>query len=262
MTFPVDLRMGPLTISAHQAFEFLAYFVGFRVFLLQRRRSGDVVTPGVRWSIVAAAILGGALGGRLLYWLEDPSETLFRLDDPTFVLGGKTVVGGLIGGLVGVELTKKILRVSGRTGDLFAMPLAVGIAIGRIGCFLAGLPDRTFGTPTSLPWGVDFGDGISRHPTQLYEVVFLAALAAVLASAAQRRHAEGSIFRLFMMAYMTFRVLVDALKPDPHLALGLSAIQWAALLTLAYYALVFRQQAAHVIVNRQSQVVNSSRSSP
>jgi phosphatidylglycerol:prolipoprotein diacylglycerol transferase len=245
VTFPFDLRLGPLTLNAHQVFEFLAYLVGFRIFLLLRRRAGDVVVPPTRWWIVAAAILGGALGSRLLYWLEDPAQTLARLDDPAFLLGGKTVVGGLIGGLIGVELTKKILGVSSRTGDLFALPLAVGIAIGRIGCFLAGLPDRTFGTETSLPWGVDFGDGIGRHPTQLYEAIFLAGLAAVLAFSARRPHAEGNIFRLFMMAYLTFRVLVDAIKPDPRLALGLSAIQWAALLTLKYYALFFRQQAAH-----------------
>ena len=244
VTFPVDIVLGSLTLSAHQVFEFLAYLVGFRIFLLLRRRTGDVVAPRVRWCIVAAAILGGALGSRLLYWFEDPAQTLVRLDDPTFLLGGKTVVGGLIGGLVGVELTKKALGVTGRTGDLFALPLAVGIAVGRIGCFLAGLPDRTFGTATSLPWGVDFGDGIPRHPTQLYEAIFLAGLAVVLAVATRRRLPQGSVFRLFMMAYLAFRVLVDAIKPDPRLALGLSAIQWAALLTLTYYVLVFRQQAA------------------
>lgn len=249
VTFPIDLRLGPLTFNAHQVFEFLAYLVGFRIFLLLRRRTGDVVAPRVRWWVVAAAILGGALGSRLLYWLEDPAQTLARLDDPAFLLGGKTVVGGLIGGLIGVELTKKILGVSGRTGDLFALPLAVGIAIGRIGCFLAGLPDRTFGTETSLPWGVDFGDGVHRHPTQLYEALFLAGLAGVLASAARRPHAEGSLFRVFMMAYLGFRVLVDAIKPDPRLALGLSAIQWAALLTLTYYVLVFRQQPALTIAD-------------
>jgi len=245
VTFPFDLHLGPLTLNAHLVFECLAYLVGFQLFLLFRRRTGDVVAPRVRWWIVAAAILGGALGSRLLYWLEDPAQTLMRLDDPAFLLGGKTVVGGLIGGLVGVELTKKALGVTGRTGDLFALPLAVGIAIGRIGCFLEGLPDRTFGTETSLPWGIDFGDGIRRHPTQLYEAIFLAGLALVLASAARRPHAQGSVFRLFMMAYLAFRVLVDAIKPDPRLALGLSAIQWAALLTLTYYALFFRQQPAH-----------------
>ena len=231
-----------MSISAHQAFEYLAYFVGFQLFLMQRRTAGDVVAPRVRWSLIAAAILGGALGSRMLFWLEDPSTTLFRLDDPMSLLTGKTAVGGLIGGLVGVELTKKALGVSTRTGDLLAVPLAVGIAIGRIGCFLAGLPDRTYGVATSLPWGVDFGDAIRRHPTQLYETLFLAGLAIVLAWLARRPHADGHVFRVFMMAYMAFRVLVDALKPDLRLALGLSAIQWAALLTLGYYVFVFRQQ--------------------
>jgi prolipoprotein diacylglyceryltransferase len=231
-------------MSAHQVFELLAYFVGFQVFLRQRRSRGDVVAPRVRWSVLAAAIVGGAIGSKLLFWLEDPSETLFRLDDPMYLLAGKSVVGGLIGGLAAVELTKKLLGVTGRTGDLFAVPLAIGIAIGRIGCFLEGLPDRTFGTATSLPWGVDFGDGIARHPTQLYEALFLAALAIALTAAARRPHPDGHVFRLFMMAYMAFRVLVDAIKPDPPLALGLSAIQWAALLTLGYYVFVFRQQPA------------------
>ena len=217
---------------------------------MQRRKAGDVVAPRVRWSLVAAAILGGALGSRMLFWLEDPSTTLFRLDDPMYLLAGKTAVGGLIGGLVGVELTKKALGVSTRTGDLLAVPLAVGIALGRIGCFLEGLSDRTFGIATSLPWGVDFGDGVRRHPTQLYETLFLAGLAVVLASLARRPHADGHVFRVFMMAYMAFRVLVDAIKPDPHLALGLSAIQWAALLTLGYYVFVFRQQPAQPAQSR------------
>ena len=231
-----------MIISAHQAFEYLAYFIGFQLFLIQRRNAGDVVAPRVRWSLVAAAVLGGALGSRMLFWLEDPSNTLFRVDDPTYLLAGKTAVGGLIGGLVGVELTKKALGVSTITGDLLAVPLAVGIALGRIGCFLEGLPDRTFGIATSLPWGVDFGDGVRRHPTQLYETLFLAGLAVVLASLARRPHADGHVFRVFMMAYMAFRVLVDAIKPDLHLAFGLSAIQWAALLTLGYYVFVFRQR--------------------
>lgn len=239
-----------MSISAHQAFECLAYFVGFRLFLMERRRAGDVIAPRMRWSLVAAAIIGGAFGSRLLFWLEDPSETLFRLDDPMYLLAGKTVVGGLIGGLVGVEVTKRALGVTTRTGDLLAVPLTVGIAIGRIGCFLAGLSDRTYGIATSLPWGVDFGDGIRRHPAQLYETMFLAGLAAVLAVVARRPHANGHVFRLFMMAYMAFRVLADAIKPDPRLALGLSAIQWAALLTLGYYVFLFRQEPVQTTPTR------------
>ena len=65
-----------------------------------------------------------------------------------------------------------------RTGARFALPFAVGVAVGRIGCFLSGLDDFTHGTPTTLPWGHDFGDGILRHPVQLYESAAMAAFAA------------------------------------------------------------------------------------
>ncbi|MFG3757362.1 prolipoprotein diacylglyceryl transferase family protein, partial [Klebsiella pneumoniae] len=65
-----------------------------------------------------------------------------------------------------------------RTGARFALPLAIGIALGRIGCYAAGLDDFTYGIPTALPWGHDFGDGIQRHPVQLYECAAMAIFAA------------------------------------------------------------------------------------
>ena len=117
------------------------------------------------------------------------------------------------------------------------MPLALGIAIGRIGCFLAGLPDHTYGLPTSLPWGVDFGDGIARHPTQLYEAVFLAWLAWYLSRASLRRpaaHVNGDLFKLFMVSYLGLRLAIDFIKPGLAF-LGLTSIQWVCLLTLVHY---------------------------
>jgi len=122
-----------------------------------------------------------------------------------------------------------------RTGDLFAIPLAIGIAIGRIGCFLAGLPDNTYGTPTLLWTGVDFGDGIRRHPTQLYEIAFLMLLIPVLKQVGDSAMRAGDQFRAFMIAYLGFRLAVDNLKPDPAVALGLSSIQLACVAMLAYY---------------------------
>ena len=62
-----------------------------------------------------------------------------------------------------------MVGITHSTGAYFAPSLAIGIAIGRIGCFLSGLEDYTYGTPTTLPWGYDFGDGVLRHPVQLYE---------------------------------------------------------------------------------------------
>jgi prolipoprotein diacylglyceryltransferase len=82
---------------------------------------------------------------------------------------GHSVAGAIAGGIVGAEGYKLARGIKGSTGLVFVAPLAAGIAIGRWGCFFAGLPDYTYGTPTGLPWGVDFGDGIPRHPVQLYE---------------------------------------------------------------------------------------------
>jgi len=219
--------------ALHWLFETLAYLVAFRVYLALRRREGDAVTDHSRWSVIAAAALGGAIGSKLLYLAEDPSATLTHLHDLTYLFGGKSIVGGLLGGLIAVEATKTIIGVTRSTGDLFALPLAIGIAIGRIGCFLGGLSDRTYGLPTTLPWGWDFGDGVPRHPTQIYEIVFLVVLALLIARG--RAWPAGDRFKGFMVAYLSFRIVVDAIKPGVTIALGLTAIQWAAVAGVAYY---------------------------
>src|SRR5437868_7421431 len=77
---------------------------------------------------------------------------------------GHSIAGAIAGGAAAVELYKWLRGIRGSTGLPFVAPLALGIAVGRLGCFFAGLPDYTYGTPTHLPWGVDFGDGIPRHP--------------------------------------------------------------------------------------------------
>lgn len=220
----------------HFAFESLAYSAGFWWYLRERRRSGDVITTHSRWWVVAAAIAGAAIGSRILFWFEDPGATLAHRNDIAFLMSGKTVVGGLAGGLIAVELVKWRIGVREATGDLFAVPLALGMAIGRIGCFLAGLDDRTYGVATTLPWGVDFGDGVRRHPTQIYEIIFALALAAGLVAFAKRPHRQGDVFKMFLGSYMAFRVVVDMLKPGVPIALGLTAIQWTALAVVVYYA--------------------------
>lgn len=232
--FDLSFHLGPLAISPHVVLESLAYLVAFELYRRQRRGQGDFLPASVRSSVVVAAIVGAAFGSKMLGWLEDPMETLAHWRDPAFLMGGKTIVGALLGGTIAVEWTKSRMGVRRRTGDLFAMPLVVGIAIGRMGCFLAGLRDHTFGTPTALPWGVDFGDGIRRHPTQLYEVAALAVIGWLLWRLGRQPHREGDQFRAFMILYMAWRVAVDFLKPDPRWA-GLGAIQWCAAAALVWY---------------------------
>jgi prolipoprotein diacylglyceryltransferase len=130
----------------------------------------------------------------------------------------------------------------------------VAIAIGRIGCLLTGVADDTSGTPTALPWGMDLGDGIRRHPTQIYEIVVLAAMVVPLWRLARRTMAvaagadadgvpapggvlrEGDAFKAFMVGYLGLRLVVDFVKPYPAVFLGLGVLQWACVATLAYYA--------------------------
>ncbi len=188
-----------------------------------------------RWLIIAAAAVGALLGSRILGLLDQAPQLALHwrvLQLP----GGKTIVGGLLGGWLAVEIAKPFAHIRARTGDLFAVPLCLGIAIGRIGCFLAGLADDTYGNPTSLPWAVDFGDGIPRHPTQLYEIVFLLALAWFLHQYAQRPHPSGAVFRIFLAAYLAWRLAIDFLKPQPHIA-GMNMIQWACLAGLVTLAI-------------------------
>ncbi len=150
-------------------------------------------------------------------------------------------MGALLSGLFTVELMKRYAGIHRSTGDMFAIPLLIGIAVGRVGCFLTGLIDNTYGTPTNLPWGVDFGDGMKRHPTQLYEIIFLVVLLPILIRIQNRipgskRFHEGDVFKFFMIGYLLFRLICDFLKPYPRVAFGLGTIQWACLLGLIYYA--------------------------
>ena len=233
--FPIYIHLGPLLIHPHWVFEALAYSLAFYWYRRSRRRLGDVVDARVRRWVTGAAIVGGVAGSRLLHLIEDPTVLAGAGSNLMFLLGGKTIVGGLIGGLIGVEWIKRRLGVVVATGDLLALPLAVGIAIGRVGCFLSGLEDGTFGVATRLPWGVNFGDGVFRHPTQLYEILFLVGLAVLLAGPIRRTSVAGDQFKLFMVGYMTFRLAVEFVKPAAHIG-GLSVIQWACVAVLAYYA--------------------------
>lgn len=90
------IRLGALTLHPHRMFEVLAYLVGTRLYLALT----------ARWTVVAAAVVGCAIGSKLLYWLSDPAVMLEHGRDPIFLLGGKSIVGGLIGGLIAVEWIK------------------------------------------------------------------------------------------------------------------------------------------------------------
>jgi len=120
----------------------------------------------------------------------------------------------------------------------------VGLIIGRVGCFLAGLEDDTYGIPTDLPWGVDLGDGVRRHPTQLYDIGFaLGALFLLRRHRPQLAGEPGLQFKLMLAGYLLWRFFIDFLRPVPYaFPLGLSGIQVVCAVALALYVpLLVRQ---------------------
>lgn len=230
MSFPWSIPLGPWKLHPHAVFEVLAYLLAGQLFWLLRRRGQDPLDTRLRLSVVAGALLGAGLGAKALHFLT--LVPVVREVGWLPVLAGKSILGAILGGHLGVEVAKKLVHETRRTGDLFVFPLLVGIAVGRLGCFFTGLADGTYGNPTTLPWGVDFGDGVPRHPTQLYEVGFAIAFM-VIAKLVRNRLYTGGLWRLFLGAYCAWRLAIDGLKPYPVLA-GLNAIQWAALAGLGW----------------------------
>jgi prolipoprotein diacylglyceryltransferase len=245
MTFPYYFDLAGLHLHPHPVLEVVAYAGGFQIYLWLRRRAREKATPLEQnmWVLVGA-VFGALVGSKLLAWAESWPEYWAHRDELQAWLGGKTVVGGLLGGWAGVEVAKRCVGVTHRTGDFFILPLAFGMAVGRIGCFLTGLTDHTYGIATSVPWGVDFGDGIPRHPTQLYESAFIALWGCLVwcwvvrdgRAGQARRLKQGDGFRIFILGYLAMRLAIEFLKPTWKAYGGLSAIQWACVIGAAVCA--------------------------
>ena len=155
----------------HIAFDVFAW-VAAGLALLWLTRGMHVRFPAAATgdlTYIAALVFGAGLGAVLF-----GTANLWLSHLPGIA---RSVEGGIAGAIVAVELYKRLAGITVRTGARFALPLVVGVAVGRVGCFLSGLEDFTHGTATALPWGHDFGDGILRHPVQLYESATMAAFA-------------------------------------------------------------------------------------
>ncbi|MCH9660974.1 MAG: prolipoprotein diacylglyceryl transferase, partial [Bacteroidetes bacterium] len=214
---------------------YLAFFIAFRYYVILRRKNTDVISYTNRLSIILGAIFGALIGSRIMGWLEYP---FFEFSWSSFIriINTKTIMGGLFGGLLGVELVKKIIGETQSSGDLFTFPIILGIFIGRMGCFLTGIKEFAYGIETRSFLGIDLGDGIPRHPIALYELLFLVVLFVFLKRLKRTQNLiSGTLFQYFMISYFSFRFFIEFLKPNEFLLFGLSSIQYLCILCLIYY---------------------------
>jgi hypothetical protein len=204
----------PTNPFAHYLGDVLAWaaasFAGwwqYRLWPGEARRLSRITAP----SYFIALALGGVIGA----WLAGSLNTV-----PVGLAPSHSIAGALAGAIAGVELWKWRHGVRGSTGGAFVLPLATGIMVGRWGCLFAGLADQTYGIPTRLPWGVDLGDGVARHPVEVYESLAMALFIAVYVVARRRGASWTSVhaFHAFVIWYGAQRFCWEFLKPYPALA--------------------------------------------
>jgi phosphatidylglycerol:prolipoprotein diacylglycerol transferase len=193
-------------------------------------QSGLGLSRSQRLGIGLGAFCGAMIGAKLPFALSDWEGLK---SGRAWFDGGKTIVLGLVGGYFGVELAKHWLGVTVKTGDSFAVPVSAAVAVGRLSCFVGGC---CYGTATSLPWGVDFGDHVRRHPTQLYEALFHASMACLLAWMRRRGLFRGQLIKLYIIAYLIYRFFTEFLRPEPRIFAGLTGYQWSALALVPVFA--------------------------
>jgi len=267
ISFPVVFHVFGLSLPAHLVFETIAYGVGFRLYLWLRKAQRDTFSNEARLTLLVGAVVGAAVSSKVLGFAEHPELWPLAMHNPAYFLAAKTILGGLLGGIIGVEIAKAFAGIKRSTGDIYVFPLLLAIMIGRIGCLLTGVSDGTWGKPTAFFLGFDAGDGVIRHPTPLYEILFLGGLGIALLVLHRRLSPgrdlsrsgkddrppelirgglavleslrEGDLFKLFIMAYCGWRFCVEFLKPVVTYGPGVSILQMAAFGGFTYYAAWF-----------------------
>lgn len=234
--YPLILRLGPLMITGYGIMMMVAFLMAGWVMQRELQRRG--LKEDYAADIVVAAVIGGIVGGKIWY------AALYHDWGTLFSRGGLVWYGGFLGGVLAVILNGARRRVPIRFSmELVAPALALGYALGRVGCFLV---EDDYGVPTSLPWGLrfpqgtppstvqnlarDFGvtvppglqptDVLAVHPTQLYEVALMLLAFWLIWRLRRHQHAAGWLFGLYLLLAGMERFLVEFLRAKDDRLLG------------------------------------------
>jgi len=215
-------RLGTFTIGTYGLFYALGFLLALRLAVAYARRDGIETARIVDLGILA--LLAGFVGAKVLLYLLD-----FRtyLADPMEMIRSLRSAGVFYGGfilasLVAIVYVRRHRMPLGKVADLVAPPLALGQAIGRLGCFAAGC---CYGKACDLPWAVTFTDpraarltGVTLnaplHPTQIYHALADLAILAITAALMRRRRFEGQVFWVYVLSYAVLRFVVEFFRGD------------------------------------------------
>lgn len=178
-------------------------------------------------SIIVGWLTCGMIFSTLDNYLIDPTVPVYLT---------KSIAAAIFWGVLSSEVYKKIQKVNFNTGVVFVPWLVIWMIVGRIGAFLIGLRDHTHWLATSLPWGIDYGDGIPRHPLQIYEILVLA-IFFILFCFFLRYRKDWTLkngFFLFIFVYFIYRLLVGFISPYSHFWLWLNTYQVLSIWMVGY----------------------------
>ncbi|MDR1729855.1 MAG: prolipoprotein diacylglyceryl transferase [Prevotellaceae bacterium] len=234
---PVLFHIGSFELTAYTFFVVMGMGVGILVYFIEAKKVRQVNESS--FLIVAGAFIGSTIGAKLLEFLLNIDRFHSGNDLLLFLISGRTIVGGLIGGTFGVWITKRLTGIKAKRGNLFAPAIAIGVAVGRLGCFFNGC---CYGKPTALPWAVDPGDEIMRHPTPVYESAFMLLMFFVLKFGFTKREVKpGFLFNFLMLAYFIFRFLVEFIREERVAFSHLTYFQLISIFVIIYLLLADKQ---------------------
>ena len=206
---------------------------------LRVTQPGLGLAPQYRLAIGVSAFCGAMLGAKFPFLLWDWQGFM---DGTAWFSSGKTIMCGMVGAYFAVELAKWILEVRTKTGDTFVVPVALSVAIGRLGCLYAGCCN---GVASSLPWAMRCAitDDLLRHPTQLYESLFHFAMAVVCGLLIHRGIWKGQVLKFYIISYLAYRFVTEWIRPEAQYGFGLTAYQWFSLALMPAFAFLWWRDA-------------------
>ncbi len=236
-----DLLGTDLPIGTHGFFVMLGVLAAGLVFVHEARRRGQ--TDERILYVVMGALVGGAVFMRLGTWLQHVHLRENASFSEQWLYGNRSILGGLVGAWLGVHLAKRLTGYRTRTGDLFAPAVALGMAVGRIGCLLTEQPGTPTGSLFGGGWGITLDDdaaartgspaGVPLHPSFAYEIAFhLVAFALLWWWLRHRSLPPGESFVWYVAAYAVFRFLVEFVRGNDVAWEGLTRPQLFLLATI------------------------------
>jgi len=228
---PVLFRVGDFTVSTFGLMLAIAFLVG--TWIASRMMEEKGLDPELATTLLIYVMIGGVGGSKLYYAIDVSLREDIPFTSLLFARDGITFYGGLIGGFLLGAIGCRRHGVSVITfANCAAVALAVGQALGRVGCFLVG---DDYGRATDVPWGLSFPEGApptfeTVHPTQLYEVAWLVPVAAFLWA---RRRKSPFLFGEYIALNGLGRIIIEIWRTNPPVALGMTEAQWIGLALIA-----------------------------